>query len=437
MLIIPILSIQVYADTGLLSINGESAILMDAKSGEVLYSKNPNTRQYPASITKLITALVAIENQKPTDIVTMSKEAIFSIERGSSHIGLDVGEQITFDQALHALLLQSANEVANGIAELSDGSISAFAQHLTARAKELGAKDTNFTNPHGLHDPNHYTTAYDMALIAKEVNTKSYFQEIMSHSTYQIPPTNKCSEIRYLSQQHRLMNEQRDGRMYRKDVIAGKTGYTDQAGNTLVTIAKRGDMELIAVVLKSDRYHLYSDTNTLLDYGFENYKSISLHTQEDIISTVPMYTIKSGQLIHTSDCDIALDKDVNLIVPKDIKERKVNSIISLPDRIKKGASIGDIVGTITYTYEEKPITTHNLVISNFNYMSSSEPFAFPEKPKYTIPSMDTFYSMNTLLILVAAFVIGSGVLLLHARYSYNTKYKKGKNKLLRFSKTIK
>lgn len=426
-----------YEDIPSISISGESAILMDAKNGEILYGKNINARQYPASITKLMTALLAIENQKPTDMVTMSKEAVFSIERGSSHIGLDVDEQITLDQALHALLLQSANESANGIAELCDGSISAFAEHMTARAKELGTKDTSFKNPHGLHDPEHYTTAYDMALITQAINKEPYFHEIMQQITYQIPPTNKTAETRYLAQQHPLLNEKRDSRMYRKDATGGKTGYTDQAKHTLVTIAKQGDMELICVILKSDKSQLYSDTNKLLDYGFENYKSISFHKKEQLIDTIPMYTIKSGQLIHMSDCNISVKDDINLLVSKDVKERKIDTVISLPDHISQKFSQGDVVGTITYTYNGQSLATNDLVIQSFNYMRSTEPSVFPEKPNYTIPSFQLPYDINLILIIFIIFVIATGTLTLHLRHLQRNKFRKEKNKILRFSKTIK
>jgi len=434
---INIFQTPIYGDSPNLDIFGEAAILMDVKTGEVLYSKNEDTQLYPASITKLMTALIAIESKKPTDIIIMSKEAVYNIEPGSSHIGLDVGEQINLDQGLHALLLASANESANAIGELCDGCIEDFAKHMTKRAKELGAKNTNFTNPHGLHDPNHYTTAYDMALIGRQVIQQPYFQEIMQQKTYQIPPTNKTEEIRYLSQQHRLMNEQRDSRMFREDVIAGKTGFTNEAGNTLVTIAKRGDIELVCVVLKSNLANLYLDTNMILDYGFENFKRISLHQKNNIIDVLPMYTVKSGQLIHMANCNVGVEESISLLTDSGLKQRKIEPIISLPERIEKDASPGDIIGTIVYNYEGKPLSSSNLIIETLNYIPSIEPTIFPQKPKYTIPTTKVPEGLNLILLSLAVAIILSSAIILNIKSSRRLKRVGHKKKTLRFSKNIK
>lgn len=438
LLIANILYLPVCADTPYPDIFSESAILIDTKTGKVLYGKNENTRQYPASITKLLTALVAIENQKPTDEIIMSQEAVFSIERGSSHIALDVDEQINLAEGLHALLLASANEAANGIAELCDGSIAAFAKHSTARAKELGAMNTNFVNPNGLHDPNHYTTAYDMALISRELINQPYFQEIMNTPTYQIPPTNKSDEIRYLSQPHKLLNKQRYGKTYRSDVIGGKTGYTTVAGNTLVTMAKRGDVELIVVVLKSNSENLYKDTNIILDYGFENYKSISLHQQDNIINSIPMYTIKSGELIHVADCDISVENRVNLLGRSDIKERLIDPVITLPSRLDKDTCVGDVVGTISYDYEGQLLSTNNLVVQKLNYLPDLEPTIAPNKPNYHVSRLIAPPNIPWRYIGLGGSIVSAGLLLLiFCRYRCYNKRQKLKQKIYKFSKTIK
>ena len=152
-----------------LELDADAAILIDATTGEILYEKNPYKKEYPASITKLMTMLLAFENCSLDETVTFSRNAVYSIEPGSSNIGIDQGEELTVEQCLYGIMLQSANEVSNGIAEHIDGSMEEFAKHMTQRAKELGAQNTNFVNANGLHDENHYTTAYDMALIAKEL----------------------------------------------------------------------------------------------------------------------------------------------------------------------------------------------------------------------------------------------------------------------------
>ena len=166
-------------ENDILELNAEAAILIDAMTGEILYEKNSNKKEYPASITKIMTALLAFECGKMDEIITFSHNAVFGIEPGSSHIALQENEQITMEQAMYALLLRSANESALGIAEQIDSSVEKFAEHMTARAKELGCNNTNFVNPNGLHNENHYTTAYDMALIAKEVLKFDEFKKMI------------------------------------------------------------------------------------------------------------------------------------------------------------------------------------------------------------------------------------------------------------------
>lgn len=425
---LPLYGTQVTEEVALPIIHSDAAILMDAVTGEILYEKNSHEKHFPASITKLMTALLAIENLKPTDMITFSSEAINSIEPGSSSLGMRVGEQITVDQALHALLLNSANEVANGIAEKTSGSIDNFAVAMTKKAESLGAKNTNFKNPHGLDDPEHYTTAYDMALIAKELFYNKYFLEIMSHITYQIPPTNKTNEIRYLSQQHKLMNEILDSRMYRNDVIGGKTGYTDIARHTLVTMAKRGDIQLIAVVLKNNvKGDMYPDTNALLDYGFNAYHTFDLLKQNEVITKLPIYSIKSGKLIEFATCDIVSSSDQSVLVNKNIKTRDIVTNIMLPEYLEMDVKSGDTVGTIQYLHNNKVLAESDLKISNVSYLSSPYTVNQPEKPMLTFP----ISAFLILLCILATLLIFLVFLIKRKRR------KRFKHKKLKFSKTIK
>ena len=227
-----------------LSLTAESAILMDATTGKILYEKNSRTKQYPASITKLMTILLALEHGSLEDEITFSHDAVFSIEPGSAHIAIQEGEILTLEQVLYGIMLRSANECANAAAEYVDGSLEKFAEHMTARAKELGCENTNFVNANGLFDENHYTTAYDMALIAQELLKNETYRSMMSNTYYVIPPTNKQPEERPLHGQHQMLNE--SSLYYYEYAEGGKTGYTVEAQNTLVTYAKQGDTELIA-----------------------------------------------------------------------------------------------------------------------------------------------------------------------------------------------
>ena len=250
------------------SIEGQSAVLMDAVTDTVLYSKNPDDRLYPASITKIMTALLACENLDMNDTITMSQEAAYGIEAGSSTIYAETGEVFTVEQALMALMLESANEMALAIAEKTSGSVKKFVELMNQRAAQLGCKNTHFNNPNGLPDETHYTTASDMMKIAKAAWYNPEFRKFVTTQTYEIPPTNKQSETRYLLNHHRMMS----GQSYAYDgVLGGKTGYTNVAGNTLVTYVKRGNSILIAVVLNSTN-GAFPDTTSLLDYGFDNFE---------------------------------------------------------------------------------------------------------------------------------------------------------------------
>ena len=246
------------------AIQAQGAVLMDAATGNLLYSKEAETKFYPASITKLMTALLVAEKCSLDDTVTFSKTAVTNLESGAVTLGLVEGDKLTVRQSLYGLLLKSANEVANGLAEHTAGSISKFADMMNARAKELGCTNTNFVNPNGLNNSNHYTTPHDMALIARAAFQNGTVSKIASTLSYQIPATQKAA-ARTISLGHKMLYPN-DARYY-QGVIGGKTGYTSLAGNTLVTCAERDGVRLIAVIMKSKSTQ-YTDTSALLDYGF-------------------------------------------------------------------------------------------------------------------------------------------------------------------------
>ncbi|MGL6219249.1 MAG: serine hydrolase [Lacrimispora sphenoides] len=245
-------------------IQSEGAILMDASTGTLLYSKNGETRYYPASITKLMTALLVAEKCNLSETVTFSKAATTNLESGAVTLGLTEGDKLTVEQSLYGLMLKSANEVANGLAEHVSGSVSAFSALMNARAKELGCTGTNFVNPNGLNSSSHYTTPHDMALIARAAYQNDTVKKVSSTLSYQIPATKKAS-ARTVTMGHKMLNPG-DSRYY-PGVIGGKTGFTSLAGNTLVTCVEKNGVRLIAVIMKSKSTH-YEDTKSLLDYGF-------------------------------------------------------------------------------------------------------------------------------------------------------------------------
>ena len=255
------------------AVEAEGAVLMDAATGNVLFSKNGDTKFYPASITKLMTALLVAENCGLDDKVTFSATATTNLESGAVSINMVEGDVMTVRQCLYALLLKSANEVGNALAEHVAGSNAKFAEMMNAKAAALGCTNTHFTNPHGLNDTNHYTTPHDMALIARAAFQNDTVKTVASTRTYTLPPTIKNPSGLTVTMGHKMLNPS-DSRYY-PGVIGGKTGYTSKAGNTLVTAVEKDGVRLIAVVMKSKSTH-YTDTKAMFDYGFELAKAGAL-----------------------------------------------------------------------------------------------------------------------------------------------------------------
>lgn len=261
--------------SGIPDIKSESGIIIDADSGAVLLAKNENKKQYPASVTKVMTVLLALEHGNPEDVMTCSRKAVMSIERGSSHIGMKPDEKLLLKDALHGILLMSANELSNSVGEYVAGDMESFAKMMTKRAKSLGCKNTHFMNANGLHDDKHYTTAYDMALVLREAMQHDLFREIVMTRQAHIPKTNLTDEKRYLSNSNKLILKNTP--YYYEKCTGGKTGFTTKAWHTLVNSADNGEMKLISAVLRSQgRPDKWTDTISWFDYCFENFYNVKL-----------------------------------------------------------------------------------------------------------------------------------------------------------------
>ena len=255
------------------SISAEGGILMDGNSGAILYAKNIHEQYFPASITKILTALIILENCSMDEVVTFSHNAVYNVETNSSNANLEEGDRLTVLDCLYAMMLKSANEAANALAEHVAGSTEAFSAIMNARAISLGCTDSHFNNPSGLNDPDHYTSAYDMALIAQAAFQNETFAQIASTLYYDLPPTKRNPDGLRIYPGHQMIKKNSPN--YYAGAVGGKTGYTTLAGNTLVTCAKRGNMQLITVVLNGHRTH-YIDTRAMLNFGFRNFRSLEI-----------------------------------------------------------------------------------------------------------------------------------------------------------------
>lgn len=349
------------------SLTSESAVLIDASSGLVLYEKNAHKELYPASITKIMTTLIALENCSLNEIVTFSHNAVFSIESGSTHIARKEGEKLTMEQCLYAVMLASANEVSNAVAEHVAGSIDKFADMMNAKAKELGCKNTHFVNANGLHNDNHYTSAYDMALISQEALKNETFRKITATKSYVLPTTNKSDQEFPMANHQQLLLGYKLTKKY-DACIGGKTGYTNAARNTLVSFANKDGVELICVVMKSTPTDQYSDTINLFNFGFENYgsysadESSSLSTSDNSILFTRFNSVfdNSTPLIYTNN-------DSNYILPSGASQKDVTQSMNLYDtpKIQNGK---EIIGDIIYTFDNKTVGKLDIY-----YLNSDKP----------------------------------------------------------------
>ena len=330
-------------------IEGESAILVDMLSGTVLYSKNADKAQYPASITKIMTGLLGCENLDPSAKFTMTESAARSItESNSSSIYADTGEEFTIEQALMAVMLQSANEMTLAVAELTSGSTKKFVEQMNLKARQLGCTNTHFNNPNGLPDETHYTTASDMAKIARAAWFNLTFRKFVTTGYYEIPPTNKFAETRYLLNHHKMMS----GQTYAYDgVLGGKTGYTEAAGNTLVTYAKNDNTYLVAVVMQSVN-GAYSDTKALLDYGFNNFSRSKI---KDLKKKISRSCLPAEKYILKDYKDFTLfqtRQNAYVSLPKGADESQLSTSYSMTKNLA-----GLPLLTVTYSYNGHEVGT--------------------------------------------------------------------------------
>lgn len=342
-----LLPVRSLADNNNLNINAESAILIDGDTGKVLYEKSAYEKRAPASTTKIVTALLALEHCKTTDIATVTSEAITSVPSGYSTDLLKMGEELTIKDLLYALLLPSSNEAANVLAIHIAGSIDSFASMMNTKAMELGCKNTHFVNPNGVHDDNHYSTAYDLSLIAKEAMKNDIFRQIVSTASYTLPSSNKYSRIdRTLITTNDLIKKQSDN--YYEYAIGIKTGFTTPAKNCLVSSATKDGKTLISVVLRSNTdNNRYNDAKTLFNYGFDNFSKKDIIKAGSTIKTIDVKNATSS----TKNLNLVAETGINTIVTNDKLNDTIEPQINLNEHLQAPIKKDSIVGTATYTVD--------------------------------------------------------------------------------------
>ena len=314
---LPIQSNETYGWPEGPEVSAEAAIVLEVNTGTILYAKNIHEELYPASTTKIMTCLLAAENASLSDTITFSHDAVFSVPSDGSSIGMDVGESITMEQALYGIMVGSANEAANAVAEHVSGSIDSFVDLMNERAIELGCQNTHFNNTNGLQDENHYTSAYDLALIAAQFFENDLLCKIGNTPRYHFTPTATQPDDFYLNNTHKLIT----GEISYEGIVGGKTGYTSLARETLVTCAERGGMKLVCVVLKEESPTQFNDTVTLFDYGFNNFEAINVsendtrYMPDDSLFFESEHDVfgKSGTILNISSDDMIIIPKTNSI----------------------------------------------------------------------------------------------------------------------------
>ena len=336
-------------DTGCQS---EAGIVMDLDSGAVLFAQNIHVQEYPASITKLLTALVVVENASMDEQVTFSHDAVYNVESGSGNkLQLEEGDVLSVKDCLYVMLLQSSNQAANALAEHVGGSREAFADMMNEKAASLGCRESHFVNPSGLNDPEQLTSAYDMAQIGAAVFGNPTLLEICSTTSATLPPTINNPNGRTYSMEHKLVvtGDSSDENYY-PSAVAGKTGYTSLAGQTLVTYAEQDGRRQVAVTLKSTQRTHYSDTKTILDFGFARFKNVSVAENEtDYVTGEEPVTIGDETY---SPSDLYLDEKAVVTLPNDAQFSDADKYLQteIPASHPEGA-----VARIIYTYNDRQI----------------------------------------------------------------------------------
>jgi len=348
---------EVHAQPNILS---QSAVLIDSGTGLVLAGKDANKKMYPASLTKIMTAILAIEMGNLSDVIKVDDDTPYEI--AGSHIALEPGEVLTLKDLLYALMLPSANDAASAIAKHYGKSTDEFVKLMNNKAKELGALNTNFVNPHGLHDENHYTTATDLAIITKYAMKNDTFRTIVSTEKYELQPTNKKTEIRYFTNLNKMLfcssssQINVDGKWISPlydGTLGVKTGYTPEAGNCLVACVKKNGTELIVVTLNGVSLEMYQDAHNLFNYGFSEYQSTTLVHKDTFIQNLEIENGDSKEISIITESDFITLAEKSSI--SNIKSKISLNEISLP--IEKNS----VVGKMEFSLDDKVIGSINLI----------------------------------------------------------------------------
>lgn len=400
---------------------GESALVVDMDTGEILFSKNSRIRMYPASTTKIMTLLIGIEQGPTLDTIVTLPAETSQIASGSSVIPVKPGDQMTYRDLLYGFMLSSGNDGANAIAVLTSGSIDAFVSKMNKKAAELGCEGTHFMNAHGLHDENHYTTAQDLALIARCAMQNETFADIVKQPSYKMTIL-RNGETRELTVANRNSLVVPDQKYYYAECTGVKTGHTGKAGYCFVGSAQRGDMRVVSVTLNCPQdENKWYDTAKLFEYGFTCYSPLVIdqlfaRAQEQIatvqIKNAAETDIYGGSLaLNLSEISnptyyrmvrTGSEASIDYVVSDFIE----NAEVTISDDLVAPVSQGEVIGSLTYTARTGEVLTANLTASR---SIEKQPDPTPEptrEPVVQTPSIKNSSGNDGLIIIAMLLLIG-------------------------------
>ena len=367
-LLIPVLS---FADSSQVNVLSPSCILIDSNTGKIIYEKQSKKRMYPASTTKMMTAILALENCKLDDIVTVNYSAVSeeAVPYGYTNAHLVAGEKFTVEQLLNVLLVPSANDAANVLAEHISGSVENFSKLMNEKAKSIGCLETNFVNPSGIHNDNHYSTAYDLSLIAKYGMKNEVFRSIVCKTSCKLPPTDKyTNDDREFNTTNELLKDKKDSEynFYYEYANGIKTGYTEYANYCIASSAKKNNLELICVILGAEDSSIHeskraTDSINLFNYAFENYFEKVFLSKDTIVKQLDLSDNNQKKDEKDNILEIIPENDLSLFTTTKIEE--ITPIITIYDNLKKPIIKGSIVGKIEYKIDNNHYMI-NLIANN-------------------------------------------------------------------------
>ena len=339
--------IRVFAVEDELEVDAKASIIVESNSGKILYEDNAHKKNYPASVTKILTAIVVLENCELDDTAVVTSSAVSNIPSGYVLAPLFVGEEMKIKDLLYALMLKSANDAAYVLAEHVGGSVDGFSDMMNKKAEEIGCKNSHFVNPNGIHNENHYTTAYDMYLISKYAMENEDFEKIVSTYQYTLPETNKYKNNDRVMKNTNIFVDP-NSKYYDKDIKGIKTGTTTQAGNCLITDIKKDDFDVITVVLGAETSDSkFTETIKMVNYAFDNFTFSEFRKKYDVITNINVEKATK----ETENLNLLISDDIKVINNVKTNLDEIEPEIVLNDNIVAPISKGTELGTVKYTVD--------------------------------------------------------------------------------------